>query len=150
MWIDSAPGDAAPEQADVVRAADAAAGVSAARGETFDAVWLDGAAPGAVELVARLASADGGRQAVVALTEDAETAAAMLQAGALDAIPRGDAESRALRYALAQHELRAELQAARAEAEAQRLAFERLNRQTTLILSVLAHDLRSPSRCCSA
>ena len=148
LLIDGAAVAASLAAPDVVwvEAADAAAAWQAAQSESFDGVLIDGARPGAAELVAKLASADGGLQAVIALSDDPETTAALLRAGALDAIPRNEAGdlARALRYAKARRAIVADAQAAREDAHAQRLAFDRLNRQTMLILSVIAHDLRSP------
>ncbi len=136
----------------LVEAVDAAAGLAVAKGDGFDCVLLGGGLPD-VELsdfVGLLASADGGRQAVITLTDDsdAELTAALLRAGALDSIPQREANAhslaRAIRYAQARRGFVIELQAAREDAEAKSRAFDRLNRQTTLILSIIAHDLRSP------
>ena len=51
---------------------------------------------------ARLTSVEGGRQAVIALTDEAkpETALALLRAGALDSIGRDEADSRTLARAI--------------------------------------------------
>ena len=131
---------------------DAASGRAAAALENFDCVLLDGDLPGVdlPELLTHLTSSDGGSQAVIVLSGDGEAddALALLRAGALDSISRRDANphnlARAIRYAKARRGFVIELQAARQDAEAQSQALDRLNRQTTLILSILAHDLRNP------
>ena len=133
-------------------AADAAAGFAAAMRESFDCVLLDSRLPGVAvaDLLARLTSPEGGRQAVVALTDgfEQDTVLALLRAGALDYIARADADphnlARAIRYAKARRGFVFELQAAREDAEAKSREMEKLNRQKTLILSIIAHDLRNP------
>ena len=137
---------------DLVETADAGAGLAAASRESFDCVLLDCELSGVdvPELLARLTSVEGGRQAVIALTDEAkpETALALLRAGALDSIGRDEADSRtlarAIRYAKGRRGFVIELQAARETAEATSRALDRLNRQKTLILSIIAHDLRNP------
>jgi signal transduction histidine kinase len=134
----------------LVEAAEAEASLAAARDGDFDCVLLDGRLQGVdlADFVARLASADGGRQAVIALTDGTDDALAPLRAGALDSISRSEASShnlaRAIRYAKARRGFVIEAQAAREDAEAKSRALDRLNRQTTLILSIIAHDLRNP------
>ena len=131
---------------------DAASGLMAAVLDEFDCVLLDGGLPGVdlPEMLARLASTEGGSQAVVVLSGEGEAddALALLRAGALNSISRRDANAhnlpRAIRYAKARRGFVIELQAARQDAEANSRALDRLNRQTTLILSILAHDLRNP------
>ena len=130
---------------------DAASGLMAAVLDNFDCVLLDGGLPGVdlPDVLARLASADGGSQAVIVLMKnEQDDALALLRAGALDSISRREANAhnlaRAIRYAKARRGFVAELQAARQDAEANSRALDRLNRQTTLILSILAHDLRNP------
>lgn len=126
---------------------EATSGLTAAALDNFDCVLLDGglALP---DLLNRLASAEGGSQAVIALIDEGDDALALLRAGALDSIGREEASShmlaRAIRYAKARRGFVVELQAARHDAEAKSRALDRLNRQTTLILSILAHDLRNP------
>jgi signal transduction histidine kinase len=133
----------------LVEAPDAAAGLTEATRESFDCVLLDSRLA-AADLLARLTSPEGGRQAVVALTDGVaqETVLALLRAGALDYIARGDAGphnlARAIRYAKARRGFVFELQAAREDAEAKSCEMEKLNRQKTLILSIIAHDLRNP------
>jgi two-component system sensor histidine kinase/response regulator len=136
----------------LVEAASAEASLAAARGGDFDCVLLDGRLQGVdlADFVAMLASAEGGRQAVVALTDEAGPydALTLLRAGALDSISRSEASSdnlaRAIRYAKARRGFLIEMQAARDDAEAKSRALDGLNRQTTLILSIIAHDLRNP------
>ena len=144
---------------ELVETRDAESGLTAARRESFDCVLLDCELAGVdiANLLARLTSVEGGRQAVIALTDEAkpDAALALLRAGALDSIGRDEADSRtlarAIRYARGRRGFVIELQAARDAAEAARedaeatsLALERLNRQKTLILSIIAHDLRNP------
>jgi signal transduction histidine kinase len=136
----------------LVEAHDAQSGLNAAERESFDCVLLDCDLTGvaAPEFLARLTAPEGGRQAVIALTDGGahEAAVTLLRAGALDSINRHEADSdnlaRAIRYAKARRGFVIELQAARDDAEAKSRAFDRLNRQKTLILSIIAHDLRDP------
>ena len=134
----------------LVEAADAGAGLAIAQGGDFDCVLLDGRLAGVdpAAYVALLTSAEGRRQAVIALTDEADNAPALLRAGAVDSITRCEATSqilaRAIRYAQGRRGFVIELQAAREDAEAKSRALDRLNRQTTLILSIIAHDLRNP------
>jgi two-component system sensor histidine kinase/response regulator len=133
----------------LVEREDAASGLAAATADNFDCVLLD-AGFALPDLLTRLTSAEGGRQAVIALTDETEPddALALLRAGALDSISRSDATprvlARAIRYAKARRGFVIELQAAREDAEAKTRALDRLNRQTKLILSIIAHDLRNP------
>jgi len=136
----------------LITRADAVSGLATASAEPFDCVLLDGGLPGVdlPTLLTRLASAEGGSQAVIVLTGESEPgdALALLSAGALSSLSRSEASpynlARAIRYAKARHGFVVALQAARQDAEAKSRAFDRLNRQTTLILSILAHDLRNP------
>jgi signal transduction histidine kinase len=136
----------------LVEAADADTGLSAATRETFDCVLLDCelAHVEVSELLTRLTSPENGWQPVIALTDEVEpqAAATLLRAGALDSISRFEADAhtlaRAIRYAKARRGFVIELQAARDAAEAAAQALDRLNRQKTLILSIIAHDLRNP------
>ena len=164
----------------LVETPDAKTGLLAASQESFDCVLLDCELAGVdmTELLTKLTSAEGGRQAVIALSEEVEpdAAATLLRAGALDSLSRNEADgrtlARAIRYAKARRGFVIELQAARGaaeaargaaeaariaaeaarvaadaareEAEAKSRALDRLNRQKTLILSIIAHDLRNP------
>ncbi len=122
--------------------ADAAAGIETAAAQDFDCVLLDDELEGvaAPHFVSRLASPEGGSQAVIALTRsgEQEPVLTLLRAGALDSISRREADShnlaRAIRFAKARHGFVIELEAARDDAEAKSRALDRLNRQTTLIL----------------
>jgi two-component system sensor histidine kinase/response regulator len=120
----------------LVACEDAASGLAAANSDNFDCVLLDGA----LGLLTRLASTE----AVIVLRGDGDDASALLSAGALDSLSRREVTAqnlaRAIRYAEARRGFAATLQAA----EAKSRALDRANRQTTLILSVLAHDLRNP------
>lgn len=122
-------------------------GLAAAVLDNFDCVLLGGGLAHS-GLLSRLASAEGGSQAVIAFTDEGDDALALLRAGALDSLSRREASpqvlARAIRYARARRGFVVELQAARQDAEAKSRALDRLNRQTTLILSILAHDLRNP------
>ncbi len=134
----------------LAEAGDTESGLAAARGGDFDCVLLDSRLPVAdlADFVATLSAAEGGRQAVIALTDAADDALALLRAGALDSISRDEATpdnlARAIRYAKSRRGFVFEMQAAREDAEAKSRALDRLNRQTTLILSIIAHDLRNP------
>ena len=134
----------------LVEAEGAEAGVAEAERQNFDCVLLDGDLAGAADLLARFISPEGGRQAVVALTDraDHDNVAALLRAGAVDSLSRAETDphalARAIRYARARRAFVFELQAARDDAEEKSRALDRLNRQKTLILSIIAHDLRNP------
>ncbi len=144
--------DNARENYKLVETSDAEAGMNAAAREHFDCVLLDCELAGAdvPALLARLTSVEGGRHAVIALTDEVEpeAAATLLRAGAVDSISRNEADAhtlaRAIRYAKSRRGFVIELQAARDAAEATSRALDRLNRQKTLILSIIAHDLRNP------
>ncbi|MDE3175567.1 MAG: hybrid sensor histidine kinase/response regulator [Pseudomonadota bacterium] len=134
----------------LVEAETAEAGVAEAARQNFDCVLLDGELGAGADILARLTSPEGGRQAVITLTDRADQGAtvALLRAGAVDALSRAEANShalaRAIRYAKARRAFVVELQAARDDAEEKSRALDRLNRQKTLILSIIAHDLRNP------
>ncbi len=131
----------------LIDAADAAAGLALAASETFDCVLLDGDLPGAVDALGELAPEEGGRP-VIALTNGAGPAPAFLRGGAFECIARAEADpenlARAIGAAKARGDFVASLRAARNDAEAKARALERSNRQKTLILSIIAHDLRNP------
>ncbi len=134
----------------LVEADGAEAGVAEAERQSFDCVLLDSDLAGAADLLGRFISPEGGRQAVVALTDraDHDNTAALLRAGAVDWLSRAETDphtlARAIRYARARRAFVLELQAARDDAEEKSRALDRLNRQKTLILSIIAHDLRNP------
>ena len=130
----------------LVEAADAEAGLTAAAQDAFDCVLLDSRLPGVAwaDYAARLTA---GGPVIIALTADANQTAEALRAGAVDAVDRGEVAAavvRAIRYATARRGLIHELQAAREIAEDKTRALDALNRQTTIILSIIAHDLRNP------
>lgn len=132
-------------------AVDGKSGLEAARREAFDCVLLDYRLPDVdtFELLATLIAPEGGRQAVIMLTGevDHELAMRLMRAGALDYLMKADASpsnlARAIRYAKARRGFVDELQQAREDAEEKSRALGNLNRQKTMILSIIAHDLRN-------
>ena len=137
---------------ELVEAPDGATGLRFSKAQTFDCVLLDFRLPDVdtYELLATLLSPQGGSQAVVRLTGEADqdVALRLMRAGALDYLAKADATpsslARAIRYARARREFVAELEMARRDAEEKSLAVDTLNRQQTLLLSIIAHDLRNP------
>lgn len=137
---------------ELVEAADGASGLALARQSDFDCVLLDFHLPDAeaFDLLGELISPEGRRQAVVMLTGEVnqELAERLMRAGALDYLTKGETSpanlARAIRYAQARRAFVAELQEAREIAEAQTRMLDGLNRQKTLLLSIIAHDLRNP------
>lgn len=137
---------------DLVEAPDGATGLRRAKEQAFDCVLLDYRLPDvdAFELLKVLLSPEGGGQAVVMLTGEAdqEIAVRLVRAGALDYLTKAEATpsslARAIRYAKARREFLAELKAARREAEEKSRALAIINRQQTLLFSIIAHDLRNP------
>jgi signal transduction histidine kinase len=137
---------------EVAEAPDGATGLRLARAQTFDCVLLDFRLPDVdtYELLAALLAPDGGSQAVVMLTGEAdqEVALRLMRAGALDYLAKADATpsslARAIRYAKARRGFVAELEMARRDAEEKSRALDTLNRQQALLLSIIAHDLRNP------
>jgi two-component system sensor histidine kinase/response regulator len=136
---------------DLVEAPDGATGLRRAKEQAFDCVLLDYRLPDvdAFELLAVLLSPAGGQQAVLMLTGEAdqEIAFRLMRAGALDFLTKAEVTpsslARAIRYAKARREFLAELNMARREAEEKSLKLDRLNRQQTFLLSIIAHDLRN-------
>lgn len=136
---------------DLVEAPDGATGLRCAKEQAFDCVLLDYRLPDvdAFELLAVLLSPAGGGQAVLMLTGEAdqEIAFRFMRAGALDYLTKAEVTpsslARAIRYAKARREFLAELNLARREAEEKSLELDRLNRQQTFLLSIIAHDLRN-------
>ena len=136
---------------DLVEAPDGATGLRYAKKQAFDCVLLDYRLPDvdAFELLAALLSSAGGGQAVLMLTGEAdqEIAFRLMRAGALDFLNKAEVTpsslARAIRYAKARREFLAELDMARREAEEKSLELDRLNRQQTFLLSIVAHDLRN-------
>ncbi|HZK78901.1 MAG TPA: hybrid sensor histidine kinase/response regulator, partial [Gemmatimonadaceae bacterium] len=136
---------------DLVEAPDGANGLRCAKEQAFDCVLLDYRLPDVdtFELLQVLLSPEGGGQAVLMLTGEAdqEIAIRFMRAGALDYLTKAEVTpsslARAIRYAKARREFLAELKTARREAEEKSLALDTLNRQQTFLLSVIAHDLRN-------
>jgi two-component system sensor histidine kinase/response regulator len=137
---------------ELVEAADGASGLKAAKAGTFDCVLLDFRLPDVdtFELLTTLIAPEGGNQAVIMLTgeSDQDIALRLMRAGALDYLTKAETTpsilARAIRYAKARRAFVAELKTARQEAEEKSRALDNLNRQKTLLLSIIAHDLRNP------
>ncbi|MCJ2084225.1 hybrid sensor histidine kinase/response regulator [Methylobacterium sp. J-090] len=135
---------------DLTEAPDGTTGLRLAREAAFDCVLLDYRLPD-VDTFDLLASLLGlGGQAVLMLTGEAdqEIALRLMRAGALDYLTKAEATpsslARAIRYAEARRGFQAELAQARREAEAKSLELDTLNRQKSLLFSIIAHDLRNP------
>ena len=137
---------------ELVEACDGASGLLLAKAQDFDCVLLDYRLPDidAFDLLSELVSSEGGKQAVLMLTGEAdqEIALRLIGAGALDYLSKSETTpsslARAIRYAQARRKFVAELRAARREAEEKSLALDTLNRQKSLFFSIIAHDLRNP------
>jgi two-component system sensor histidine kinase/response regulator len=137
---------------ELVEASDGANGLRCAKEQVFDCVLLDYRLPDvdALELLTVLLSPEGGSQAVLMLTGEAdqEIAIRLMRAGALDYLTKADVTpsslARAIRYAKARQEVLVELKAARRETEEKSLALDALNRQKNFLFSIIAHDLRNP------
>jgi len=136
---------------DLVEAPNGANGLHYAKEQTFDCVLLDYHLPDvdALELLTFLQSPEGGGQAVLMLTGEAdqEIATRLMRAGALDYLTKDEVTpsrlARAIRYAQARRECLAELKAARREAEEKSLVLDTLNREKSILTSIIAHDLRN-------
>ncbi|UIY43568.1 ATP-binding response regulator [Methylobacterium radiotolerans] len=119
---------------------------------TFDCVLLDYRLPGidTFTLLKTLLAAEGEARAVLMLTGEADPdlATRLMRAGALDYLDKAEVTpsglARAIRFAEARQAFQAELAAARREAEAKSLELDTLNRQKSLLFSIIAHDLRNP------
>lgn len=137
---------------EIVEAADGSSGLQLAQGETFDCVLLDYRLPDVdtFDLLKSLLSVEGGQQTVLMLTgeSDQEIALRLMRAGALDYLAKAEMTpstlARSIRYARARRDFLAELEATRKAAEEKSLALDLLNRQKTLLFSIIAHDLRNP------
>ena len=137
---------------ELTEASDGTTGLRLAQGEAFDCVLLDYRLPDVdtFELLATLLSPAGGSQAVLMLTgeDDPDVAFRLMRAGALDYLAKAEATpsslARAIRYAKARREFLAELSTARREAEAKSQELDTLNKQKSLLFSIIAHDLRNP------
>jgi two-component system, sensor histidine kinase and response regulator len=129
----------------IVEESDGTSGLATARRETFDCVLLDYRLPDVdtFELLSALISQAGGNQPVVILTgeTDPEVPLRLMRAGALDYISKSEASaanlSRAIRYAKARRAFVTEIEDKSRE-------LDNLNRQKTLLFSIIAHDLRNP------
>jgi two-component system, sensor histidine kinase and response regulator len=129
----------------IVETSDGTSGLAAAKRETFDCVLLDYRLPDVdtYELLSALISPDGGNQPVVILTgeTDPEVPLRLMRAGALDYVAKSEASSasltRAIRYAKARRAFVTEIEDKSRE-------LDNLNRQKTLLFSIIAHDLRNP------
>ncbi|WP_331303620.1 hypothetical protein [Methylobacterium oryzae] len=79
---------------------------------------------------------------------DPDRATRLMRAGALSYLDKAEVTPsslvRAIRYAEARLPFQAELAAARLEAGAKSLKLDTLNRQKSLLFSIIAHDLRNP------
>ena len=137
---------------ELTEAQDGTSGLRIATEQEFDCVLLDFRLPDVdtFELLSTLISPEGGSQAVLMLTGEADqdVALRLIGAGALDYLAKADATpsslARAIRYAKARRGFVAELRSARKEAEDKSLALDTLNRQKSLFFSIIAHDLRNP------
>jgi signal transduction histidine kinase len=137
---------------ELTEAADGTSGLRLAQGEAFDCVLLDYRLPDVdtFVLLGTLLSPEGGSQAVLMLTgeDDPDIAFRLMRAGALDYLAKAEATAsslaRAIRYAKARREFLAELSTARREAEAKSQELDLLNKQKSLLFSIIAHDLRNP------
>ncbi|MGE4322203.1 MAG: ATP-binding protein [Sphingobium sp.] len=136
----------------LTEATSAAQGLALAAETAFDCVLLDYRLPDAdaFAMLAALLAPDHGSQAVLILTGESnpETALDLMRAGALDHLRKGELNpsglARAIRYAKARRAFLSELEQAKREAEEKSLALDALNRQKSLLLSIIAHDLRNP------
>ncbi len=133
-------------------AATGEAGLALAQNRRFDCVLLDFFLPGtdAFALLAGLRATEAGTQAVLVLTggSDQGVALQMMRAGALDYLRKNEVTpsllARAIRFAVARRQFQSELEAARREAEGKTAELDALNRQKSLLFSIIAHDLRNP------
>lgn len=136
----------------LIEAPDGLTGLRLARAQAFDCVLLDYRLPDVdtFELLAALLTPEGGNQAVLMLTGEADQDIAfrLMRAGALDYIAKAEATppslARAIRYAKARRAFLAELRTAHQQAEEKSLALDTLNRQKSLLFSIISHDLRNP------
>lgn len=133
-------------------AATGEAGLALARLERFDCVLLDYLLPGTdtFALLAALRAPEAGAQTVLMLTGSADQAVEvrLMRAGALDYLSKGEVTpsvlARSIRFAAARRQVQSELEAARSEAVKKSEQLDALNRQKSLLFSIIAHDLRNP------
>jgi signal transduction histidine kinase len=136
----------------LTEATNAAEGLALAGEKAFDCVLLDYRLPDAdaFDVLGALLAPGRGINAVLILTGETnpETALDLMRAGALDHLSKAELNpsglARAIRYAKARRAFLAELEQAKREAEEKSLALDALNRQKSLLLSIIAHDLRNP------
>ncbi len=136
----------------LVEASTGDAGLALAQADAFDCVLLDYLLPGTdtFALLAALRGPEAGEQAVLMLTgaADQQVALRLMRAGALDYLSKGEVTpsvlARAIRFAAARRQFQSDLEAARREAEEKSLELDALNRQKSLLFSIIAHDLRNP------
>lgn len=136
----------------LTEAANAAEGLALAGEKAFDCVLLDYRLPDAdaFDVLGALLAPGRGTNAVLILTGETnpETALDLMRTGALDHLSKAELNpsglARAIRYAKARRAFLAELEQAKREAEEKSLALDALNRQKSLLLSIIAHDLRNP------
>ena len=136
----------------LAEAATGEAGLALARAQAFDCVLLDYMLPGTdtFALLATLRGPEAGAQAVLMLTGAADQALALrlMRAGALDYLAKSEVTpsvlARAIRFAAARRQFQSELEAARREAVEKSEQLDALNRQKSLLFSIIAHDLRNP------
>ena len=136
----------------LTEAPDGTTGLRLAQAGAFDCVLLDYRLPDVdtFELLASLLALPGDGHAVLMLTGEADEDLAfrLMRAGALDYLAKAEATpsslARAIRYADARRGFQLQLDEARREAEAKSLELDTLNRQKTLLFSIIAHDLRNP------
>ena len=137
---------------EIIEASDGARGLALAREQNFDCVLLDYRLPDvdAFDILAALRAPEAGKQTVLMLTGEAdqEIALRLMRAGALDYLAKGEMTphglARAIRYAKARRAALADVEAARREAEEKSRELDTLNRQKSLLFSIIAHDLRNP------
>ena len=137
---------------EIVEAVDGRSGLELAREGRFDCVLLDYRLPDVdtFDLMGMLISPDFGEQSVLILTgeSDQDLAFRLMRAGALDYMSKAEVTpsglARAIRFATARRDTLDELKTARREAEDKSQMLDRLNRQKTLLFSIIAHDLRNP------
>ena len=133
-------------------AIDGETGLSLAVGRAFDCVLLDYRLPDVdtFDLLPQLLGPEGGAQAVLMLTGEADPdiALRLMRAGALDYLAKAEVTpsglERSIRHAKARREILGDLRTARLEAEGKSVALDQLNRQKSLLFSIIAHDLRNP------
>ena len=136
---------------DLVEASDGATGLRRAVSQPFDCILLDYRLPDidAFDVLKALLATRNGNPSILMLTGEADQDIAfrLMKAGALDYLCKAEATpsnlARAIRFAQARRAFLSELEDARRDAEEKSLALDALNKQKTLLFSVIAHDLRN-------